>query len=296
MNTMKKILVPTDFSVNSRAGVRFAIRWANKQKLELVFVHVLAVLRVTSWSDSFFAKYAAEEEEICRRKFEKFITGIYRKMNVRPGKHSLLIIQGISADITILDYCRKNKGFDFICISTRGAGRFKKIFGTNTGNLITKSEIPVLAVPQNYKATDVKSVLYAADLRNYTSEIKKVIDFAQPLKTKIGVVHFYWPEEVLIDEETIEAAFKKQFKYGFKLHFEKIDGTHSLIESLQDQIRLLKPSVVVMFTNQKRTTFQKLFVSSKSEALSFRLKVPLLVFNKTAPAIEKKILTQKLAS
>ena len=92
------------------------------------------------------------------------------------------------------------------------------------------------------------------------------------------------------------AAFKKQFKYGFKLHFEKIDGTHSLIESLQDQIRLLKPSVVVMFTNQKRTTFQKLFLSSKSEALSFRLKVPLLVFNKTAPAIEKKILTQKLAS
>ena len=104
-------------------------------------------------------------------------------MNAKPGKYFIIIIQGISADISILDYCRKNKGIDYICISTRGAGKFKKIFGTNTGNLITKSEVPVLAVPQNYKVADVKSVLYATDLRNYTAEIKKVVAFAQPLKT-----------------------------------------------------------------------------------------------------------------
>ncbi len=277
---MKKILVPTDFSANSRAGVRFAIHWATRQKLELVFVHVLNILRATRWSDAYFEKYAAQEEKLCRTKFEKFISDIFRQMKVKPGKHSYLIIQGISADISILDYCRKNKGIDYICISTRGAGKFKKIFGTNTGNLITKSEVPVLAVPQNYKVADVKDVLYAADLRNYTNEINKVIAFAQPLKTKIEVVHFAWPDEITFDEKTIEAAFKKQFKYGLKLHFEKNDGTRSLIENLQNQIRMRKPSVVIMFTNQKRTFFQKLFLSSKSEELSFQAKIPLLVFNK----------------
>jgi len=277
---MKKILVPTDFSANSRAGVRFAIHWAAQQKLDLVFVHVLNILRVSSCSDAYFAKYVTQEENLRRTKFEKFIADIYRQMNVKPGKHSYLIIQGISADISILDYCRKNTGIDYICISTRGAGKFKKIFGTNTGNLITKSEVPVLAVPQNYKVADVKSVLYATDLRNYTAEIKKVVDFAQPLKTKIEVVHFSWPEEISFDEITIEAAFKKQFKYGLKLHFEKNDGSHSLIENLEKQIRTRKPSVVVMFTNQKRTFFQKLFLSSKAEELSFQAKVPLLVFNK----------------
>jgi len=277
---MKKILVPTDFSANSRAGVRFAIHWAAQQKLDLVFVHVLNILRVSSWSDAYFAKYATQEENLRRTKFEKFIADIYRQMNVKPGKYSIIIIQGISADISILDYCRKNKGIDYICISTRGAGKFKKIFGTNTGNLISKSEVPVLAVPQNYKVADVKSVLYATDLRNYTAEIKKVVDFAQPLKTKIEVVHFSWPDEISFDEKTIEAAFKKQFKYGLKLHFEKNDGSHSLIENLEKQIRTRKPSVVVMFTNQKRTFFQKLFLSSKAEELSFQAKVPLLVFNK----------------
>ncbi len=278
---MKKIIVPTDFSVNSRAGVRFAIHWATRQKLELVFVHALHILRATKWSDEYFAKYAAQEEKLCRTKFEKFIADIYRQMNVKPGKHSCIIVQGISADITILDYCRKTPGTDYICISTRGAGKFKKIFGTNTGNLITKSAIPVLAIPKNYKVAKINSVLYATDLRNYAEEIKKVVAFAQPLKTQIEVVHFTWPDEISLNEKTIEAAFKKQFKYGVKLHFEKNDGVHSIIENLQNQIRIRKPSVVVMFTNQQRTFFQKLFLSSKSEELSFEAKVPLLVFNKT---------------
>jgi nucleotide-binding universal stress UspA family protein len=54
---MKKIIVPTDFSVNSKAGVRFAVHWATRQKLELVYVHVLHILRATRWSDAYFEKY-----------------------------------------------------------------------------------------------------------------------------------------------------------------------------------------------------------------------------------------------
>ena len=278
---MKKILVPTDFSSNSRAGVRFAIHWATQQKLELVFVHVLNILRITSWSDGYFAKYAAEEEKLCRTKFEKFITAVYRQMKVNAGKQSYLIVHGISADITILDYCRKSKNIDYICISTRGAGKFKKIFGTNTGNLITKSDVPVLAIPQNYKVTGVKRVLYATDLRNYPHEIKKVVAFAQPLKTTIEAVHFVWPEELLFNKKIIESALKKQFKYGLKLHLEKNGGSHSLIENMEKQIKTRKPSVVIMFTNQQRTFFEKLFLSSRAEELCFNVKVPLLVFNKS---------------
>ena len=277
---MKKILVPTDFSTNSKSGVRFAIHWASQQKIELVFVNVLYILRATRWSDAYFEKYAEQEKELCSTKFEKFIAGIFRQMNVKVGKYSTVIIEGISADISILDYCSKTSGIDYICISTRGAGKFKKIFGTNTGNLITKSEIPVLAVPQNYKVADIKSILYATDLRNYTTEIEKVVAFAHPLKTKIEVVHFTWPDEISFDKKTIETAFKKEFKYGLNLYFEKNDGTHSIIENLEKQIRIKKPSVVIMFTNQQRTFFQKIFLSSKAEELSFEAKVPLLVFNK----------------
>ena len=71
---------------------------------------------------------------------------------------------------------------------------------------------------------------------------------------------------------------KKQYKYGFKIHFKKNDAVHSLIQNLEDQIRKRKPSIVVMFTNQDRTIFQRMFLSSKAEDLSFKVKAPLLVF------------------
>ena len=129
---MKKILVPIDFSVNSKRGARFAIHWSTQQKLELVFIHILHILRPTIWTDAYFAKYAEREEKICRAKFEKFVAGIYRKPSVKPGKYSLLIVRGISADISILNYCRGRRDIDYVCICTRGAGKFKKIFGSNT--------------------------------------------------------------------------------------------------------------------------------------------------------------------
>jgi len=277
---MKKILVPTDFSVNSKSGVRFAINWASQQKVELVFVHVLYILRATQWSDLYFEKYAKGQQKSCKTKFEKFIADIYRNMNVNPGKHSFVITQGISADFTILDYCEKNPDIDYICISTRGAGKFKKIFGTNTGNLITKSYVPVLAIPNMYRVVPLKSILYATDFRNYSGELNKVVDFALPFKAKIAVLHFTWPYEVVFDEKTIEAAFKKEYKYSLEIYFEKNDAVHSLIENLQKQISIRKPSVVIMFSDQERTLFQKVFLSSKTEQLSFQLKVPLLAFKK----------------
>lgn len=279
---MKRILVPTDFSVNSRSGVRFAIHWATQEKVELIFVHVLQVLRGSSWTDAYYEKYAAQEERNCELKLGKFITGMYGSMKVTPGKYSLLVLQGISADVVLLDYSRKNKKIDYICISTRGAGTFKKIFGSNTGNLITKSEVPVLAIPKNYKTANITSVLYASDIKNYSAEIKKVAAFAAPFKAKIDIVHFSWPDEITFDEKSMNATLKKDYKYGIKMHYEKNDAVHSLVESLQRQVHLKKPSVVVMFTNQQRTIFQKIFLYSKTEALSFQLKAPLLAFQKQA--------------
>ena len=277
---MKKVLVPTDFSINSKSGVRFAIHWATQQGIELVFLHVFNIFRSIEWTDLYFEEYAEHQKCLCKSKLGNFIDRIYKSMNATPGKHSFAVVEGISADISIMDYCRNIKRIDFICISTHGAGKFKRILGTNTGNLITKSEVPVLAVPQNYRITNIKKILYAADLQNYTKELKKVVDFALPFKAAIEVVHFVWPAEPLLDRETIQAAFEKSYQYNIHVHFEEKKTDQSLVQRLSDQIKLKRPSVVIMFTNQERTFFQKLFFSSKSEELSFHLKVPLLVFKK----------------
>ncbi len=277
---MKKVLVTTDFSANSKAGMRFAIQWASQQPLELVFIHALYLLKPVGWSDSYFDEYCGTRLAETREKIKRFTADVYRSMKKKPGKHSFVVIQSVAADVALLDYCKNNSGFDYICISTRGAGKLKKIFGTNTGNLITKSPVPVVAIPHNYRASAIKKVLYASDFKNYTKEADKVVAFAKPLKAAVDVLHFAWPEELIVDQQLIETAFRKQFRYDMKLHVEKTNVAHTLIRNLQDQVKTFKPSVVVMFTNQKRGFFGKLFLSSKAEEFSFRATVPLLVFGK----------------
>ncbi|MDB5241021.1 MAG: Universal stress protein family [Spirosoma sp.] len=44
---MKKILVTTEFSANSRAALRFAIQLASQSEVALTFLHVKPVMRLT---------------------------------------------------------------------------------------------------------------------------------------------------------------------------------------------------------------------------------------------------------
>ena len=232
------------------------------------------------WTDSYFLKFAEKERTIYKSKLEEFVAGICKTMKIKPARYSCNVIRGFSADLAIMEYCRQRGDIDFICMSTAGAGGLKKILGTNTGNLITKSKVPVIAVPKNYKVTGFTQIMYATDFYNCKEELKEVVAFARPFKTDVEVLHFTWPDEAMPDKEIIESGMRKLFRFPLKLHFEKPDIRYSLIENLQKRMQALKPSLAIMFTDQNRNLLQKIFLASKAEQLSFQLKVPLLVFNK----------------
>lgn len=284
---MKKILVPTDFSTNSKSGIRFAIQWAAQQNVEVVFIHVLNILIPTRWSKSTAAEYIAGELEACRTRFRKFINGVYKSMNITPGVYSTVLIQEYDPAKTILEYCKKEKTLDCICISTNGASAVMKLFGTNTSELISKSPIPVLAIPKNYRPKQIKSVLYATDFRNYKEELAKVFPFATSFQAKIDIVHFAWPGALAFDSQTIE-KLTEDYEFGLNVYVGYNSATISLSENLQKTIAKRKPSIVIMFINQDRNLMQRIFASSKAQELSFDLKTPLLVFTKTKTFVKTK--------
>lgn len=277
---MKKILVTTDFSPASKSAIRFAIQWSTQQKLQLVFMHVHYLPKPTRWSESVLEKYTKRSLEEVETRLKNFIGDIYNEVGITPQKISTYVTEGVGADVSIMYHANKNSGYDCICISTRGAGRLKRVLGTNTGNLISKAEIPVMAIPAGYNVKEIETIMYATDMTNFKEEVNEVIGFAKPLKAKIEMVHFAWPNEILFDEDLITSSVKKHFRYGLEFHYEKNDAVRSLIQRLEERINKKKPSVLVMFTNQRRTFFQKIFLSSKSEELSFKTKIPLLIFNK----------------
>lgn len=273
------ILVTTDFSENSKSGIRFAISLAKINNAKLFFFNSCIISKQVSWSEASYLQY--EKKEIQKRliRLNKFIAELYRSMNIPSTNYECVIKESLLPESGIIAYAKK-QAIDFICIGTRGAGRFKRIFGTTAGNLITKSPIPVIAVPKDYKAKEITNIFFASDFKNYSKELKIVVEFAKPILASIEVFHLTYTGEKLINAAAITTRLKLKLNQNIKLRINKTDLSKPLVANLQQAITSSKPSLVVMFTDQKRSFFQKIFLSSTSESLAFQTKVPLLIFNK----------------
>ena len=147
---MKKILVTTDFSTNSKAGIRFAIQLASQTAAHLVFYHVLQELRPTSWSQDKYNEYATNELERHQKMLQKFIDPLCQKYTLPLTDYTCVTETATDVVGHIISYAENIKA-DFICMSTRGAGTIEKFFGTNASTLITSSSIPVIVVPPTYR-------------------------------------------------------------------------------------------------------------------------------------------------
>jgi nucleotide-binding universal stress UspA family protein len=278
---MKKILVTTDFSDNSKAGLHFAIQLASQNNYELTFFHTYHTLIPTAWDVVRIEGYEKEQADGIDKKLKLFIENIYKELNIVDANYKCIVISSVFIDTTIREYAEENS-FSFICISTRGAGNLKRLLGTNTSNLINKSAVPVIAVPHHYKVETIAQILYISDLLHYEKEMNKVIAFAEPLKATIELLHLTDVLEKTTDLAIIENAIKKIDYYNIAFKLTPRNPDNSLVSDIEVAVKTMKPSIMIIFTEQNRSWFEKIFLSSKSAEYSFEAKVPLLVFNKSS--------------
>lgn len=278
---MEKIVVATDFSANSKSGIRFAIQLAQLRNAELIFLHVYQVLRASFWSDQQYQHNIDHHRQVLMKEFPAFINSVYKSMSITPPRKPLLVVHHKLDTVEgIIEYAGKVQA-SFICISTRGAGMVRKLFGTTASRLIRTSHIPVLCIPSSYRLKPVSHVLYASDMDNYESELKMVAGFAKPLKASIEMLHLFHPYEFLLDERQFKKNLAKKTGYPVELHYKPRDIEQSLIQEIRDAIRKSKPSVVVMFTHQNRSLLERLLLPGSANEYSFQAAVPLLSFPKT---------------
>lgn len=276
---MLKILATTDFSTNSKAGIRFAIQLASQQASEITFFHSYHIMKPTIWDEKTFNSYEKSEAVKIKSKLEKFVADIYKSMDCSPAKVHYIISSSFITDSNIMKYA-SDHNFDLITISRRGNSKVKKFFGTNTTNLIQHSKVPVIAVPHNYKASKINTVLYASDLANLKEEMDQVVAFSKPLGLDIELLHMNYPSDTDNNVQVIEEVIKKYPKAHISYRLENIDLIYNLVNNLEKVIKKTKPSILIMFTDQSLGFFEKLFLSSSTAELSLGASVPLLVFKK----------------
>jgi nucleotide-binding universal stress UspA family protein len=279
---MKKILVPIDFSANSKKALRFAIQLASQSDAEVIFYHVVSMMAPTADAAWDYAYYVQFQQDLYHKRQEdliKLIGKVYDN-SLPPGVRYTCVCK-LENDIntSIISFAKKQK-VDFICAGARGTGFVVKLFGTVATHLITHSPIPVIIIPKNYRLKPISDICYASDMEHPDTEIKKVLNLAASLKATVKLLHFDYETGLVQNQNRLIATSEKYARKDIKFLFKKMDALYPVNDHLERAISQMKPSLVVLFTKQDRNWYDRLVLSSKSAQLSFTSKVPLLIYRK----------------
>ena len=276
---MTTILVTTDFSSNSKAGIRFAIQLASQMPCKLVFYNALELMIPTLWSTEEMAEFIQTETTVCKKQLGKFLKNIFKKAEKEDITYDYAVEMGMNVDNFIANYAQKINT-DFICMSTRGAGMLNQLIGTNASTLVSTSPVPVIVVPKSYRFKPITKIGYSSDFENFDKEIKTVGNLAVALNSKIHVYHFSYQLHESESKAELEEIERKYASDNIAFHVPKLEIEYSLVENLHHVVKKAKPSLLVMFTKQKHNWFERFFYSSKTADMTFDIKVPLLAFRK----------------
>lgn len=279
---MKTILVPTDFSDNAVNAMKYAIRLAAKLNSKLIFFHSTHVpLRVELFGIPVSEMKKLEKQDVVNKTaiLQNMLSKLYREMHVTLDaarvklvvKNEILIVEDI---IVVAQHSKAG----LIVMGTHGASGINKLFGSTTSLLISKCEAPVLAIPPKYLFREIKNMLYFSDLRNPAAELSMLVPLAKSFGAIIDIFNLSYNPEV--DEEKLFKKLNGAAK-GVKLELIQLKRNpgETVLQQLREFLDYRKPDWAVMFPQKKRF-LEYIFEGSKTERLSYNLKVPLLSIKK----------------
>lgn len=276
---MGQILITTDFSENAAAAIRFGLQLATQGGFKLVFMHVTEILKPVKWTEEFFRDFEQKELAGLEQQLKAQV------MEVSAGTGSTVIDpryvvrNSSSVPANVVHYAAQHN-IRYICMARKGGGHTTRLFGSVASTLIEKSSVPVIAVPEIYQLTNIDAVCYASDLANLNDELKDVLEFSNAVKASLELLHFSSPVDETAGMQDLAEVQENLARQQVVAHIEALDFDKPLVDRLAEAVERFSPSILVMFTRQNRSFFERLFLSSVSAEFAATSAIPLLVYRK----------------
>ena len=272
-------MVPTDFSPNANKALDFAVEIASGARASIILVYVNELLDTPFREKTALEnKYGLPGEEAAEMELEMICKNIRESMRLDVTYQ----VFGGTVTSAILDAAKENNA-SLVVMGTLGNTGFKeKLVGSITAAIISKSDIPVMAVPILSEWQIPKNIMMAVnhfDERPANTEM--VFKIARLFNSKVTVA-------VFTDEDDAEAADYLEntrgiISYGQELESIykdiKVDAVrlygHKFQESIDEFIAANQVDMLVMFTH-KRNFIESVFNKSVSSKMSYHTNIPLI--------------------
>ncbi len=275
---MKKILVPTDFSVIATNAFEHALGLAKLVHGELILLHTYELPII----DNQFAieNYKQVFDSVGLANFDRFKNEIPKLRKIaseQGGEH--IKISHILMDGDLLNNAKKiidEDHIDYVVMGTSGASGWKEMFlGTNTGEAISNIRVPVLSVPESAKYTKIETIGFTTRYREKDkvalSNVLKIARLAGAL-VKCLYVQTKDSDNTKATFKAWEDHFKNEPVQFFILPSEEVNST---IAQFIDHQNI---DVLAMLT-YKRNFFQWMFTTSFTEKMSYHCTIPILAMH-----------------
>ena len=265
------ILVPTDFSHNAWVATQYAAHLALEKKKKLILLHAFRPFYSSFTSIGHNIQVLEEATKIVNAEMD--LIGDKLKAEFPTLDYEGICLEGNLTDVI----ARKSKeiSIELIIMGTKGAtGLRYALMGSNAFDVINKSQIPVLAVP-NESRYKLEKVGILSNYKN--SEISVLNSFIKIVGNTFAGVLLHVHEEDSEVEQTYAEAWRELVKEESGLQELKYKvGSGEDIPAVINQMMDDEDVDLLLVTNNARSFMKSLFNKDMVKALALKPQVPIL--------------------
>lgn len=277
---MKRILLPTDFSENSFNAIKYTLELFKNVPCEYYLLNVYKVPYLTNEElmEHDAQQLAVVESELYDQS-KKNLEALRERIGDYENANFHLISDYNFLSNSVKD-CVGKKDIEIVAMGTKGATGAKEIFlGSNTGDVLMKTECNVLAIPENAEFQPVKEIVFPTDfkIKYELNDLATLIMIAELFDATIRVLHLN--EENKLDEE--QTSNKRILESYFKpVHHTYHVLTNTDFEEALNCFTQSRGDIdLIAIISRQYNFLQRLFFRPKVMELSFHTKIPLFVMH-----------------
>lgn len=275
---MKKILFPTDFSETAENAFVHALEFAKIVNGELVLLHSF---ELPVYDAQFFPEnYGTVYDSLQLTQFDMFkdeIPKLHAIADARNLNHIKMSHRLMDGNLLYnIKNAIKEENIDFIVMGTSGATGWEAFFlGTNTGNVLTAVDVPVLSIPLEAKFKKIETIGFTTRYRTKDKKaLKEVLKIAKKTNAKVKCLY------VQTNNSDVDTSTIKEWEEDFQ--GEPVQFSIIPSEEVQDTIAdfiLFKGIDILAMLTYKRNFFVELFKPSLTQKFSNKLSIPVLALH-----------------
>ena len=287
---MKNILFATDFSMNAEKAFEYALNLARRHGSVITMLHVFDI--ATSWDFPDTVDSQEMEKQEIRESEKKMDQLLHKHTGMDEAmSFNFMVLKNQSVVQGILEGIEKSKA-EMVVIGNKGAGKIKELLmGSTAKALLSRSPIPVLAIPENIRHFELSRVLFTSDFQKEDIRaLQLCIQLLATFKPEVHVVHVN-PTFEVGNQELIQ-YFKSQvhdlIDYPF-LKFEILYDDNTA-KSLIHFIEQNNIDFLVMLEKSRQGFLDFLFHPDLVKKMETQSHIPVLSFSEVyiqKPAIKE---------